>query len=1346
MKIQLYLPLWLWILLSILPTSISAQNATANIRIPGEPFITNINPVDFGFEPSCYNLAQDQNSYVYVGNHNGVMEFDGVSWKILASGFAGRSIAFDSNNTLYIGSISELGYMKQQENGERNYQSLMEHLPENKRFFAAVKYTRATSKAVFFLTTRYLFRWQNEKITSWNADGSFFYSTVIDDQLYVLDGKTGLKVLKGDSLHLVRDEAGDLLPAATAILSGNNKSLLIATLENGIYRFDGKQCSKFTTSSDELLERHRIRQMVQISKNRLAVGTLTGGLLIFNSDGRLLRIIDESTGLRYNNVINILEDGQGGLWTTHFRGMSRIQIDGPISFLSQLEDYGNVFDLLTHEDAMYVAGATGVRYRKGIYLSPFETHDYRFEPVEGLQGAGYDLLSTRKGLLVATGAGVYHLRQGKAQRIRSNWSRSLELYKSSFFPERIYVGLITGLAMLEYKNGRWIDGGKVEGVNEAVHNIVEDEQGNLWLGAAFKDVLKLENKPGERFPNQIQRYSREDGIPERFFLSSLDDKLLLLTPKGLRRFDESTDGFVVARNLGTFLIDSALAVRRLKEDANGNLWAYTSTGGPGTTAMATRDESGNWVWDNTMFDRLPPFRRRWTSFLSQPDGVCWFGGVNGVLRFDPNQRNLAHEIPSVRFRQVFANGDSLIWSDASSKDTDENLSELTMPFSQNELRFEYAFPWLDGFQDNRYRYKLVGFENSWSEWQNLALKEYTNLPEGDYQFVVQAKNVYNDLSAETTLSILILPPWYRTWWAYSVYALAGILLLFGFSKLRVRQLEQKTIELEQIVGERTIELREQKEQIEVQAMQLQEMDKYKSRFFTNISHEFRTPLTLILGPLEDMLSVMGAGKERDSLGLMQRNGRRLLQLINQLLDLSRLESGRLKLEVRRGDLGAFLKGIVLSFASLAEKRRVTLELQVSPEDAFANAYFDPDTIEKILVNLVSNAFRFTDAGGKVRVVMKPQGHQAELSVLDTGSGIAPEKQELIFERFHSEAGGQGSGVGLSLTREMVTLHRGTISVDSASGKGSCFTALFCYRREDFNESEILQAEDADGHQLPATISEKTLLEDELRANTSESNEVVSSNNDQPLLLIVEDQPDVMNYIRKQLIDDYSVIIAKNGSLGMQVAIEQIPDLIISDVMMPVKNGYELCEELKTNDKTSHIPVILLTAKADETDKITGLETGADDYLVKPFNAKELRIRVANLIEQRRKLRERYRREGILEPKAVAVTSMEETFLRRLVDIVEVNITSENFGPDVLVESLNMSKRQMQRKIRAITGQTPTDFIRSQRLQRARMLLEKRSGTVSEIAYEVGFNNLSYFARSFRKEFGIAPSELLSRKV
>jgi signal transduction histidine kinase/DNA-binding response OmpR family regulator len=523
------------------------------------------------------------------------------------------------------------------------------------------------------------------------------------------------------------------------------------------------------------------------------------------------------------------------------------------------------------------------------------------------------------------------------------------------------------------------------------------------------------------------------------------------------------------------------------------------------------------------------------------------------------------------------------------------------------------------------------------------------------------------------------------------------------------------------------------------------LDQMKTRFFTNISHEFRTPLTLIIGPIEDLLQDKNARKFREPLQYIHRNSKRLLQLINQLLDLSKLNVGNYAINTTREDIVPFVKQIVHSFSSMAQRKNIMLETEVDPRlkndlrNEVTRFYFDEDIIEKILSNLLSNAFKFTPDGGNVIVSLcYSDKNMFELKVEDTGTGIPSEKIPFIFDRFYQADNSrkrqyQGTGIGLALVKELVELHKGTISVKSSVNSGTTFSCFFPFNKKIISKNAVIKNSRVENRMVIVEETEKT-----------EEDEMV--NDSRPTVLIVEDQQDVRKYIRSKLTDTYTVLEAKNGREGFEMARQHIPDLVISDVMMPEMDGFELCEQLKTNDFTSHIPVILLTARAEDMDKLTGLETGADAYLVKPFNSKELLLRVHNLIELRNKLRKKFSGKLIVKPSEITVTSKDSEFMQRLLDTVEKHISDEKFSVEQLGHEFGMSSSQINRKLKAIINQSAVEFIRSIRMQRAMELLKNNQGTIAEIAYETGFKEPAYFSRVFKNHFGIAPSEVKKEGV
>jgi DNA-binding response OmpR family regulator/anti-sigma regulatory factor (Ser/Thr protein kinase) len=480
--------------------------------------------------------------------------------------------------------------------------------------------------------------------------------------------------------------------------------------------------------------------------------------------------------------------------------------------------------------------------------------------------------------------------------------------------------------------------------------------------------------------------------------------------------------------------------------------------------------------------------------------------------------------------------------------------------------------------------------------------------------------------------------------------------------------------------------------------------------------------------------------------MILRNSQKLYQLINQLLDLSKLEAGYMPLRARKINIVALLRDLVMLFVPLAERKQITLQFSV-PDDANQHtdcieAYVDQDKLEKISSNLLSNAIKFTPECGKIEMsVKKTNNGFVEIAVKDNGPGIPKEYRDKIFERFYqvddsNTRSHEGTGIGLALTRELVELHHGDVRVDT-SGTGTIFTVRLPLEKTHFAEEEIIAETAASAKADSTVISWQDYWVDN---HNSEQPEKSKASKKAPLILIVEDNADLRRYLRHNLNQEYHIIEAQDGREGIDKAIATIPDLIVSDVMMPLVDGFELCATIKKDERTSHIPVILLTARSTGESKIEGLEMGADDYIIKPFEMKELLVRMRNLIEQRRRLRQRFNHQNGLKPEEIAVTSLDERLLKKALAIIEENMGDPDFSVAQFVHKIGMSRVQLHRKIHSLTGQSTSEFIRVVRLNRAAQLLKQQHDSITQIAYLVGFNSSSYFSRAFYKHFGVSPSE------
>jgi signal transduction histidine kinase/ligand-binding sensor domain-containing protein/DNA-binding response OmpR family regulator len=863
--------------------------------------------------------------------------------------------------------------------------------------------------------------------------------------------------------------------------------------------------------------------------------------------------------------------------------------------------------------------------------------------------------------------------------------------------------------------------------------LYEDRQRNIWI-ARDKGVDVI-----EKTSNKVRHYGNHAKNSNSLISNDVncvfqDDKGLywISTKEGLSILNAATGKFI---NINE---DKGLPnnnIWNIMQDKKGLIWVSSANG----IASIQLQKAGN-TYKYTIkkydeFDGLQGKEYNANSAYKTRSGNMIFGGSKGYNLFNPDNIHAFNLKSQIRFTdfQLFNKSLNVGDSVAGHVVLPKSITGLkSLVLKPNENVFSLQFAVCDYFNPNKitYQYKLEGFDKGWlTAQQNVPKATYTNLDAGDYVFRVRASNANDPLNfTSAALNIKVLPPFWKTPFAYALYALVFIGTLFyirhrGIVKLKKGfALKQEKLEAERKVAKEREEAR-----------RMHELDLMKIKFFTNVSHEFRTPLSLIISPIDGLIKSNDKPEHQQQLAMIKRNGKRLLNLVNQLLDFRKMEFKELKLCESKGDIIHFIKDVSSSFTDLADQNQIQF-LFDTDIDALVTR-FDHDKIERILFNLLSNAFKFTASGGHISVFVNlvrnefVSGDQQvlELKIIDTGIGIPKEKQGKIFEPFFQDnlpegVLNQGSGIGLSISREFVKMHNGEISVESEPGNGTCFTILLPLKIEAEKPSHV----------------EKPALKALTKVITNDVHTLDASK--KPVILLVEDNSDMRFYLKDNLKHNFNIVEAVNGKDGWQKALSLHPDLIVSDVSMPEMNGIDLCYKIRHDNRTAHIPVILLTALIEEENQLAGTASGANDYITKPFNFEILLSKINGLLAMQQTLKKTYQKQQDIQAQDIIIVSEDQKFLKNTLACIEENITNPNFSVEELSRQMSLSRVSLYKRLLTLTGKTPVDCIRTIRLKRAVQLLEKSRLSIANVAYEVGFNNPTYFSKVFKEEYGTLPSE------
>ena len=1106
----------------------------------------------------------------------------------------------------------------------------------------------------------------------------------------------------------------------------------IASGDSGIYALDPKQntCRQYLSTSSS------VHSTFEDNEGKLWFATTKGGINILDpkNDKFSYIVADENSnnGLLSNLINCIYQDRSGNVWIGTSAGVNfysplisqfgwiRKEHKYPVS-LSGEEVYALLKD---RRNNIWVGGINCIdkiepnrnSIKKCIMQPVDQSHSFHIfqsfcEAKNGIIWIGsytkfllkYDPVTNLFSKIEIPSPSKMNVSYRNVYNIYEDWDHTLwlstELGAINYNPS---TGVFTPL----------FESKQIIYPEEKTHVIYRDRDLELWVGTEaglrrYTRDMKI-----------IETYTQNDNpasITNHFITAiheDLEGILWIGTMSGLHRFDKKEKKFELIKRPN---IDYGDPVFGLCEDKKGMLWMTTTT-----AIIKYNPQNGSfYLYDESDGLQNKGFHRG--AFFQSEDGEVLFGGKDGFNAFYPGKLKINKQKPPVVITDFQIFNRSVVPEEKGilSRLISET-SKIKIKHSQSVISFQFCALNFVSSSKNRYQYKMEGFDQGWiSANQGQRSVTYTNLNPGEYTFLVKASNndgIWNE--NPTALHITIQPPFWKTGYAYALYfiVLCGIIYLL-FSYVMIRERDRNNLKIAKL-----------------EAKQIREIDDMKFNLFTNISHEFRTPLSLILGPLTQIIEKKNYKQEDEDLYvLMFRNSQRLLRLINQLLDFRKIEVGKLELNMKYDDIIRFITDLTSTFTFYAEEKNIQYITTSNIVNSWLN--FDPDKLDKILYNLISNAFQYTPEGGKIEVnlseTIEDNKKYIQIQVSDTGIGIATEEKEKLFTAFYQGKRrkilrNEGSGIGLTLTKELVDLYQGKIKVESNVEQGAVFTVLLPVNEEK-PEKEVLSVFNYS--------AQKEQDEQKLLPET----EVMSSSN---LILIVEDNADMRMYLERILSEQFKILVAKDGEEALKVASEYIPDLIISDIMMPVMDGLELLKALRKNESTNHIPIIFLTAKHTESYVLEGYKTGADDYITKPFSEEMLKIRIENLLLSRKKMWEQYKQSKDIDEykEKLSENPKKQAFVKKINEIIIAHIAEPSFGIETLADELNMSLNQLFRKMKALMDTTPYSIILQVRMTQAAKLIEDGELNVSEIAFAVGYQELSNFSRAFKKYHNSSPRD------
>lgn len=1161
---------------------------------------------------------------------------------------------------------------------------------------------------------------QDNKIYIGSREGIFIYSTTEKELKHLF-----IEKLKNKNILALLQESATRLWVGTE----GNGLFLVNPQTNRVVHYLNSPGDK------EGIGSNYIRALAFDSEQQLWIGTINS-LNVYNAKEGSFHVCKKNNGsedgLSHNSVRSIFKDSQGGMWVgTYWGGVNyyhplkkRFQeLKIPLAHLNN-----NVIGCI-REDRL---GNLWIGTNEGG-VNCYNPHTGRVISYSKDNGLGSNDVKSiyiddaGELVYVGTHAGGLNIIDRRSGRIETLERKGVLNNVYAMEPAGDGNFWISSLSSLFYFDARKKTFSRIrlnsEVLKSGITFIHRDSKGRLWIGGkngveVFRDEGgKLTYQPllspdvpfGRKFANCV--YEAHDGT---FWIA---------THSGLYRFDENekaTTLYTTEQGLPDNVVHGIL------EDEYGKLWLGTDKG-LGSLSPATGT-----CRSYTDIDGLQSNQFTEKAFCRTKDGRMYLGSINGITAFHPARLVDNPYTPRVVITQLHLFNKPVRPDDATGilEKSISTTRRITLTAKQRMFSLQFVVSNYISGVHNTFAYMLKGYDNEWY-YTDMRTVSYSNLPQGTYRFMVKAAN--NDgkwNETPTELEIVVLPVWYKTWWAISLFVMAVCIV----ATLVFRYFWTRKLMRMQILQERN----DKEQQKEINEMKL--------RFFINIAHELRTPLTLILAPLRELMGQVNDRKMYKQLEYIWKSTNRLLHLVNQLMDYRRAELGIFALNVFRHKVYGVVQKTFALYERMAQEKHICYHFDSDMEEA--EVLCDPEYVELILNNLLSNAFKYTDEGGSITVTLGRHGGYISLRVQDTGCGIPPDKQEKIFERFYQVSNaGMSSGIGLSVVKRLVDMHHGRIELESEEGRGSTFTVFLpadesAYAPEEMAKDGIPEHKGKLSESVLPLYADKD-MDDLEREEAPEK--AASMGQEKKNILVVEDNPDILRYLVDELGETYNVWEAKHGGEALEVVKEQEIDLILTDIMMPVMDGLQLCTQIKQNVRTCHIPVMILSAKADLEEQLEGLQIGADDYIPKPFVMAVVRTKIRNMFRTRYRALQHYSKSLEVEPEKMSLNSKDEALLKKAKEVVEQHLDDVEFSTETFAREMCMSRSNLHLKIKALTGESSYDFIRKIRFNKACKLLQEGGYTVSEISSMVGFNVPSYFSTSFKKYFGCLPTEYAQKK-